>query len=248
MLKSLDKKKKKTIKNPARKPTIFPHTVLVNWNMMSFCRGRGQRDRFSYQHLKHTPALLRNRLTALSSLQSPLGATNQPHCCVTLSSRCEKPLATQCQNMPLTKSHPGSSSSSSNSDKKAAKCIDKVCLQQMDFSLQQRLNKVTLNGRASSKLAPLKRSENVKMHKSCPPLQAQGHGGMKGHARTQIRGTAKACPRLSSAFGGAVAVSHAQVKISREEKSIHRSAVEVERVSRTPYCCSHDLFKGFGML
>lgn len=32
------------------------------------------------------------------------------------------------------------------------------------------------------------------------------------------------------------------------EKSSHRSAVEAERVSRTPYCCSHDLFKGFGML
>lgn len=32
------------------------------------------------------------------------------------------------------------------------------------------------------------------------------------------------------------------------EKSSHLSAVETERVSRTPYCCSHDLFKGFGML
>lgn len=145
--------------------------------MMSFCRGRGQRDRFSYQHVKYTPALLRNRLTALSSLQSPLDATNQPHCCVTLSSRCEKPPTTQRQNMPLTKSHPGSSSSSSNSDKKADEGKDKVCLQQMDFSLQQRLNKAALNGRAISKLAPLKRSEKEKMHKSCPPLQVHGHRG-----------------------------------------------------------------------
>lgn len=85
----------KNNKQTTRKPIIFPHTVLVNWKLVPFCRGR--RDRFSYQHLKYTPALLRNRLTALSSLQSPLDATNQP-CCVTLHSRCEKPPTTQCQN------------------------------------------------------------------------------------------------------------------------------------------------------
>lgn len=74
-----------------------------------------------------------------------------------MSSRCEKPPTTRCQNMPPTKSHPGSSSFSSNSDKKTAKCIDNVLpLANGFFFLEQRLYKVALNGRAIKKLAVFK--------------------------------------------------------------------------------------------
>lgn len=59
-------------------------------------------------------------------------------------------------------------------------------------------------------------------------------------------GTAQGLPRSLLPCDGCTL--HTSWDFPCAEKSSHCSAVEAERASRTPYCCSHDLFKGFGML
>lgn len=65
----------------------------------------------------------------------------------------------------------------------------------------------------------------------------------------QIWGTAKGLPTsLLHVWWRGRRILRSSQDFLGGEKSSHRSAMEAERVSRTPYCCSHDLFKGFGML
>lgn len=110
----------------------------------------------------------------------------------------------------------------------------------MDFFLQQSLYKVALNGRAIRRLAPPK-------HKSCPPLQVHATEALNDIVQ-QICGTAKGLTRFfPHVWWRGRCIWHSSQDFLCVEKSSHRSAVEVERASRTPYCCSHDLFKGFGM-
>lgn len=93
------KKKQSQKKNDIHSPLPSPPPSTCKLENLVLLQTKGEkRTDFPTSILNTPPALLRNRLTTLLSLPSPLDATNQPRCNVCNVGRWEKVPAIQCQN------------------------------------------------------------------------------------------------------------------------------------------------------
>lgn len=125
-------KNKQSNNKPIWKSTYLLHHSTWNGRIMTFWRGRSKEGRIFPTSIIYTlPALLRNTLTSLLSLKSPLDATNQP-CHDVASCQVRRSPCHSVSNMPTVKTSLTCSHSSS-SDKEGGKRTDKVSFRKGHF-------------------------------------------------------------------------------------------------------------------